>query len=53
MTRNGEERTIEAARKVRNRIADDVLRAIFADADQFTPGAPQHDDMAMLILKLD
>jgi sigma-B regulation protein RsbU (phosphoserine phosphatase) len=49
----GEERMIEAARKVRNRTADEVLRAIFADADKFTAGAPQHDDMTLLILKLD
>ena len=48
----GEERMIEAARKVRNRTADEVLRAIFDDADKFTAGAPQHDDMTMLILKL-
>jgi len=49
----GEDRMIEAARKVSNKQAGDVLRAIFAAADRFTAGAPQHDDMTMLILKLD
>jgi len=49
----GEDRMIESARKVRNETAGEVLNAIFADADKFTAGAPQHDDMTMLILKLD
>ena len=49
----GEERMIESALKVRDRPAEEVLNAIFADADKFTAGAPQHDDMTMLILKLD
>ena len=49
----GEERMIAAARKVRDRSAQEVLNALFADADAFTAGAPQHDDMTMLILKLD
>ena len=29
-----------------------VLRALFAGADAFTAGAPQHDDMTVLILKV-
>jgi sigma-B regulation protein RsbU (phosphoserine phosphatase) len=33
--------------------ADEVLRTILAEADKFTAGAPQHDDMTLLILKLD
>ncbi len=33
--------------------ADEVLRAIFAQADSFTAGAPQHDDLTLLIVKLD
>jgi sigma-B regulation protein RsbU (phosphoserine phosphatase) len=49
----GEDRMIEAARKVRTKDAGEILRAIFADADKFTAGAPQHDDMTMLILKLE
>jgi sigma-B regulation protein RsbU (phosphoserine phosphatase) len=49
----GEDRMIESARKVRNKNAEEILHALFADADRFTAGAPQHDDMTMLILKLD
>jgi sigma-B regulation protein RsbU (phosphoserine phosphatase) len=44
---------IVAARKVRDKSADEILRAIFAAADKFTAGAPQHDDMTILVLKLD
>jgi sigma-B regulation protein RsbU (phosphoserine phosphatase) len=43
---------IAAARKFRDKPADDVLRGLFAAADKFTAGAPQHDDMTMLVLKL-
>ena len=49
----GEERMIVAARKVRDQSADEILRALFAAADKFTAGAPQHDDMTLLVLKLD
>ncbi|HEX3663034.1 MAG TPA: SpoIIE family protein phosphatase [Acidobacteriaceae bacterium] len=49
----GEERMIEAALKVRNESADAVLRAVFTAADAFTAGAPQHDDMTLLVLKLE
>ncbi len=49
----GEDRMIEAATKVRTKHADEVLHALFAACDKFTAGAPQHDDMTMLILKLD
>jgi sigma-B regulation protein RsbU (phosphoserine phosphatase) len=49
----GEQRMIQAASAVRNQEAGEVLRAMFDAADKFTAGAPQHDDMTMLILKLD
>ena len=49
----GEERMIASATAVRNKSAADVLKAMFADADQFTAGAPQHDDMTLLVLQLD
>ncbi len=49
----GEERMIASAGVVQHRAAADVLRAMFADADKFTAGAPQHDDMTLLVLKLD
>jgi phosphoserine phosphatase RsbU/P len=49
----GEDRMIASASAVRNKPAADVLRAMFADADKFTAGAPQHDDMTLLVLQLD
>ena len=49
----GEERMIAAAAAVRKQSAEEILRALFTAADAFTAGAPQHDDMTLLILKLD
>jgi len=49
----GEERLIAAAEKVKEKPACDILRSIFDDADAFTAGAPQHDDMTLLVLKLE
>jgi sigma-B regulation protein RsbU (phosphoserine phosphatase) len=49
----GEDRMIEAATKARGNHADEILSAMFAACDKFTADAPQHDDMTMLILKLD
>ena len=49
----GEERMMIAAASVRDSSATEVLKTIFAEADKFTAGAPQHDDMTVLILKLD
>jgi sigma-B regulation protein RsbU (phosphoserine phosphatase) len=48
----GEDRMIEAARKLRHKPAEEVLSGLFAACDRFTAGAPQHDDMTMLVLKL-
>jgi phosphoserine phosphatase RsbU/P len=49
----GEERMIACASKARDKGADEVLRCLFRDADAFTAGAPQHDDMTLLVLRLD
>ena len=49
----GEERMIVAARAAQHRSASEVLDTIFAAADAFTAGAPQHDDMTLLVLKLE
>jgi sigma-B regulation protein RsbU (phosphoserine phosphatase) len=49
----GEDRMIEAATKARGKHADEILSAMFAACDKFTAEASQHDDMTMLILKLD
>ncbi len=49
----GEERMMLAAASAREGSAVHALKTIFAEADKFTAGAPQHDDMTLLILKLD
>ena len=49
----GEERMIASAEKVKDSEAPEILRHIFKDADAFTAGAPQHDDMTLLLLKLE
>lgn len=49
----GEERMIESAQTCRDKTAGAVLQHLFRDADAFTAGAPQHDDMTLLVLKLE
>jgi sigma-B regulation protein RsbU (phosphoserine phosphatase) len=49
----GEERMLLAAESVRHHAADYVLRSLFNEADQFTGSTPQHDDMTVLVLKLN
>lgn len=49
----GEDRLIASAEKVKNKNACEILRDIFNDADAFTAGARQHDDMTLLVLKLE
>ncbi|HEX3436529.1 MAG TPA: SpoIIE family protein phosphatase [Pseudacidobacterium sp.] len=49
----GEERMITAAQSAEGKSASAILEMIFAAADGFTVGAPQHDDMTLLVLKLD
>jgi sigma-B regulation protein RsbU (phosphoserine phosphatase) len=48
----GEERMIAAAASEDERDATAYLKSIFAAADVFTAGAPQHDDMTLLLMKL-
>ncbi len=49
----GEERMVAAARSLTARPAQEILDYVFAAADDFTRGAPQHDDMTLLVLKLN
>jgi phosphoserine phosphatase RsbU/P len=49
----GEDRMMIAAASANDAAAQGVLDKIFAEADKFTAGAAQHDDMTLLILKLD
>ncbi len=49
----GEERMIEAVIRKPEAHATEILKGIFAKADAFSAGAPQHDDMTLLLMKLD
>ncbi len=48
----GDERMTSAAEKAYSANAEEILRAIFAAADEFTGKALQHDDMTLLVAKL-
>jgi sigma-B regulation protein RsbU (phosphoserine phosphatase) len=49
----GEERMFLTAERLRHSAAADVLRGLFAAADEFTGTAPQYDDMTLLVLKVN
>jgi sigma-B regulation protein RsbU (phosphoserine phosphatase) len=49
----GEERLIAAANCCKDETSTEILKRLFAEADAFTAGAPQHDDMTLLVLKLE
>ncbi len=48
----GEERMQTAVAAVRDRSSQEILDVVFRAADVFTAGAPQHDDMTLLIFRL-
>jgi sigma-B regulation protein RsbU (phosphoserine phosphatase) len=48
----GEERLIAAAKLNTQRSAQDLVTALVQSADQFTAGAPQNDDLSMVVLKV-
>jgi phosphoserine phosphatase RsbU/P len=48
----GEERLIPAVAKNADRSAADLIPALMAEADHFASGAPQHDDMTLVVLKM-
>jgi sigma-B regulation protein RsbU (phosphoserine phosphatase) len=48
----GEERFIPAIAACSGQRASEIIPALMAAADQFVSGAPQHDDMTLVILKL-
>lgn len=49
----GEKRMIKTAQAAASCSADEVIERIFAGADAFTKGAPQHDDMTLLVMKVE
>jgi sigma-B regulation protein RsbU (phosphoserine phosphatase) len=48
----GEDRLIEAARADNRISAREVVTAVVASADKFTAGAPQNDDLSLVVLKV-
>ncbi len=49
----GEERMLAAARDRLPQDASTILRHIVQEADRFAAAAPQHDDMTLLLMKLE
>jgi sigma-B regulation protein RsbU (phosphoserine phosphatase) len=49
----GEERMVAAARSRLPESAGSILSHIVTEADRFAATAPQHDDMTLLLMKLD
>jgi sigma-B regulation protein RsbU (phosphoserine phosphatase) len=43
---------MEAVRACRNRCAAEMIDALIHDADAFAAGAPQHDDMTVMVVKV-
>jgi sigma-B regulation protein RsbU (phosphoserine phosphatase) len=49
----GEERMLQTVKASQGRSVEEILRAMFQAADQFTAGAEQHDDMTLLLMKIE
>jgi sigma-B regulation protein RsbU (phosphoserine phosphatase) len=49
----GEERLLEILRQCHCRSAADTISCIIDCVDEFTAGAPQHDDMTLLVMRLE
>lgn len=49
----GEERMVAEAERLRDGTAQDVLNGLVRAADAFASGADQHDDMTLMVMKLD
>jgi len=48
----GEERLMESVRGCIARPAGEMIEFLMRDADAFVAGAPQHDDMTVMIVKV-
>jgi sigma-B regulation protein RsbU (phosphoserine phosphatase) len=48
----GEERMIAAFQSAHVAGADEIVNEVLRAADGFTCGAPQHDDMTVLVMKI-
>jgi sigma-B regulation protein RsbU (phosphoserine phosphatase) len=48
----GEERLIPAVAAYADRSAAEIIPSLMAEADRFASGAPQHDDMTLVVVKM-
>lgn len=48
----GEERLIPAVAAYADRSAAEIIPSLMAEADKFASGAPQHDDMTLVVMKM-
>jgi sigma-B regulation protein RsbU (phosphoserine phosphatase) len=48
----GEEQLIPAAAAQLDRPASEMIPRLMSDADRFVDGAPQHDDMTLVVVKM-
>jgi sigma-B regulation protein RsbU (phosphoserine phosphatase) len=49
----GEDAMLARLKEIRHESAEDILRLIVASADEFASGAKQHDDMTMIVVKVN
>jgi sigma-B regulation protein RsbU (phosphoserine phosphatase) len=47
-----EERLMAALRKIEGRTAAEMISQILGDVDQFTAGAKRHDDMTLVVVRV-
>jgi len=47
-----EESLIETLRSYRTKPVEDIMGILFAAADRFANGVPQHDDMTVVVLRV-
>ncbi|MBV8452898.1 MAG: SpoIIE family protein phosphatase [Deltaproteobacteria bacterium] len=48
----GDTRLIQSVHECATRPADEMITCIFRDVDAFTAGAPQHDDMTLVVVRV-
>ncbi len=48
----GEQRLVDSLGKYRDRSANEIIKGIVDDVQEFTKDKPQHDDMTMVVLKV-
>ncbi len=49
----GEERMLQTVQSAQHRSVKEILQVTFGAADEFTAGAEQHDDMTLLLMKIE